>query len=88
MYVVQTYRVGIFTLLRSPEIDSKESIPPAYVAWRAGKTALFLLGSYPGYPHPHRCSRFRSRQKILIREREKTELEFLNNPWGLGTEKE
>jgi hypothetical protein len=26
---------------------AKESIPPAYVAWRAGKTTLFLLGSYP-----------------------------------------
>ncbi len=24
--------------LRSPEIDSEESIPPAYVAWRAGTT--------------------------------------------------
>jgi hypothetical protein len=23
----------------------QESIPPAYVAWRAGPTALFLLGS-------------------------------------------
>jgi hypothetical protein len=25
-------------------MDSKESIPPAYVAWRTGTTALFLLG--------------------------------------------
>jgi hypothetical protein len=32
-------------LLRSPGIDSKKSIPSAYVAWRAGTTALFLLGS-------------------------------------------
>ncbi len=40
-------RARIFKLVRSPEIDSKESIPPAYVAWRAGTTALFLLGSYP-----------------------------------------
>jgi hypothetical protein len=32
-------------LLRSPGIDSKESIPPAYVAWRAGTTTLFLHGS-------------------------------------------
>ncbi len=24
-----------------------ESIPPAYVAWRAGTTVLFLIGSYP-----------------------------------------
>jgi hypothetical protein len=29
-------RDGIFKLLRSPGINSKESIPPAYVAWRAG----------------------------------------------------
>jgi hypothetical protein len=34
-----------FKLLRSPGIDSKDSIPPAYVAWRAGATTLFLLGS-------------------------------------------
>ncbi len=26
---------------------SQESIPPAYVAWRAGTTTLFLLGSLP-----------------------------------------
>ncbi len=30
----------IFKLLRSPRIDSKESIPSAYVAWRAGTTTL------------------------------------------------
>jgi len=36
---------GIFKLLRSLEIDSKELIPPAYVAWRAGTTTLFLLCS-------------------------------------------
>ncbi len=36
---------GIFILLRSPGIDSKKLIPPAYVAWRAGTTTLFLLGS-------------------------------------------
>jgi|LakMenEpi03Aug12_release.lakeMendotaPanAssembly.Ray.scaffolds.fasta_scaffold2698716_1 hypothetical protein len=35
----------IFKLLRSPGIDSKESTPPAYVAWRAGTIILFLLGS-------------------------------------------
>jgi hypothetical protein len=29
---------GIFKLLRSPGNDSKESIPPAYVSWRAGTT--------------------------------------------------
>ncbi len=38
---------GIFKLLWSPEIDSKESIPSAYVAWRAGTKTLFLLGSWP-----------------------------------------
>jgi hypothetical protein len=36
------YRAGIFKFLWSPGIDSSESIPPAYVAWRAGTTTLFL----------------------------------------------
>jgi hypothetical protein len=40
-----TTREGIFKLLRNPGINYKESIPPAYVAWRAGTTTLFLLGS-------------------------------------------
>ena len=35
-------RARIFKLLRSPRIDSKDYIPPAYVAWRAGTTTLFL----------------------------------------------
>ncbi len=35
----------IFKILRSSWIDSKESIPPAYVAWRARMTTLFLLSS-------------------------------------------
>jgi hypothetical protein len=35
----------VFLRIRSPEIDSKELISPAYVAWRAGTTTLFLLGS-------------------------------------------
>ncbi len=43
------YRARIFQLLRSSGIDSKESIPPAYVAWRAGVTTL----SY-SVPSPHR----------------------------------
>jgi hypothetical protein len=34
-----------FKMLRIPGIDSKESVPPAYVAWRAGMTILLLLGS-------------------------------------------
>ncbi len=32
-------------LLRIPEIDFKESIPPAYVDWQDGTTTLFLLGA-------------------------------------------
>jgi hypothetical protein len=36
---------GVFKLLRSTGIDSKELIPPAYGAWRAYTTTLFLLGS-------------------------------------------
>jgi hypothetical protein len=35
----------IFERLWSPGIDTKELIPPAYVAWRAGTITLFLLGS-------------------------------------------
>ncbi len=34
----------IFKRLWNPGIDSKEWIPPAYVAWRAGTITLFLLG--------------------------------------------
>ncbi len=33
-------RARIYTRLRSPGIDSKESIPPAYVAWRARQIGL------------------------------------------------
>jgi hypothetical protein len=36
-----------FKLLRSPKIDSKESIQPAYIPWRAGMSTLFLVGSLP-----------------------------------------
>ena len=39
------HRDGIFKHLRRPGINSKESILPAYVAWRAGTTTPFLLGS-------------------------------------------
>jgi hypothetical protein len=35
----------IFKRLWSPGIDSKASIPPVYVAWRAGTITLLLLGS-------------------------------------------
>jgi hypothetical protein len=38
-------RARIFKRLLSPGIDTKELIPPAYVAWRAGTITLFLLGS-------------------------------------------
>ncbi len=38
-------RAQIFKLLRSPKIESKEQIPPGFVAWRAGTTTLFPLGS-------------------------------------------
>jgi hypothetical protein len=43
------YRARIFKLPRSPRINSKESIPSAYVAWRASKTTLFQQGSYSTY---------------------------------------
>ncbi len=40
------YTLFYLQLVRRPGIDSKEAIPPAYVAWRAGGTAaLFLLRS-------------------------------------------
>jgi hypothetical protein len=35
-------RVRIFKRLRSPGIDSKKGIPPAYVAWRAGTITLHI----------------------------------------------
>jgi hypothetical protein len=34
-----------FNFLRSPEIDTKQRVPPAYVAWRAGTITMILLGS-------------------------------------------
>ncbi len=40
------FEAVLFNLLGSPEIDFKESIPPAYVACRAGTRTLFLLGSW------------------------------------------
>ena len=44
-YQAPTHRARIFKRLWSPGIDSKEWIPPAYVAWRAGTITLFLLGA-------------------------------------------
>jgi hypothetical protein len=38
LYIYRTPRARISKLLWSPGIDSNESIPPAYVAWRAGTT--------------------------------------------------
>ncbi len=40
-------KARIFKHLWSQEIDSKEWIPPAYVARRAGTITLFLLGASP-----------------------------------------
>jgi hypothetical protein len=34
--------------LSSPGIGSKELIPPAYVAWRTGTTALFVVSARQG----------------------------------------
>jgi hypothetical protein len=39
-------RAGILKRLRSSGINSKESIPQAFVAWRAGTITLFLLRLY------------------------------------------
>ncbi len=38
LHVQLFYWARIFKRLWSPGIDSKELIPPAYVAWRAGTT--------------------------------------------------
>jgi hypothetical protein len=38
-------RAHIFKRLRSPGIDSEESFPPAYVAWRAGTTNRVFVGA-------------------------------------------
>jgi hypothetical protein len=45
-FVTVANRTRIFKHLWSPGTDSKEWIPPAYVAWRAGTITLFLLGAY------------------------------------------
>jgi hypothetical protein len=39
------YRARIFKLLWSQRIDSKESITPAYEAWRASTRTVFLFRS-------------------------------------------
>jgi hypothetical protein len=38
-------RARICERLRSPGIDFKESIPPAYVVWRAGTLTLFVVST-------------------------------------------
>jgi hypothetical protein len=40
-------RARTFKCLWGPGTDSKELIPPAYVAWRDGTKTLFLLGALP-----------------------------------------
>ncbi len=45
LYLYQMYWDRIFKRVWCPGIDSKEWIPPACVAWRAGTITLFLLGS-------------------------------------------
>jgi hypothetical protein len=40
-------RARIFKRSWGQGMDSKSSIPPAYVAWRAGTITLFLLGAWP-----------------------------------------
>jgi hypothetical protein len=43
--IVAAPRARTFKCLRGPGIDSKEWIPRAYVAWRAGTITLFLVGA-------------------------------------------
>ncbi len=45
-------KAGIFKLLRSPGIDSKESTTPAYVSWRAGTTNRVIV---PGHQATYAC---------------------------------
>ncbi len=46
------YRDGIFNTLRSPGSYFTESITPAYVAWLAGTTTVFLLSSQSPWQLP------------------------------------
>jgi hypothetical protein len=56
----QVSRAQIFKLLRCSRIDSMEPIPPCCVAWRAGTTNLFLLGSWS----PQIVSKFQHRPAL------------------------
>jgi hypothetical protein len=59
--------------LRSPGIDSQESIQPAFVAWRACMSnAVVVPGRQAG-------NRFLGSNSGFV-------LEFYNNLWGLGNE--
>jgi hypothetical protein len=40
-----TFRARTIKLLGSPRINSRDPIPPGCVAWQAGTTTLFQLGS-------------------------------------------
>ncbi len=42
---IQKIEPDFFNLGGEKGINSKLSIPPAYLAWRAGTITLFLLGS-------------------------------------------
>jgi hypothetical protein len=44
--IVSIIRAQIWKLLRSPVINSKESIPPGYIGCRTGTTTRFRLGSH------------------------------------------
>jgi hypothetical protein len=44
-----TPRAGFCKNLRSPGIDSKEVIPPAFVAWRAGTSSRVVVPSRTGW---------------------------------------
>jgi hypothetical protein len=46
---INVYRARICKRLRSPDIDSKESIPPAHVAWRAAKSNRLVVPGPPGW---------------------------------------
>ncbi len=49
--MLETFPLSLFFLFTPPEPEFinfygvHESIPPAYVAWRAGTTTLFIIGS-------------------------------------------
>jgi hypothetical protein len=51
-----------FKVLWIPGIDSKEKIPPAYVAWRAGATTLILVPTR--FLAPIDCSKIPAQKKF------------------------